>query len=121
MKTDKSMNKHTATPWRPIKDAQGICGLMHPTKEGVAVCWFSSTFNPINGYVGEDTCEHGRPEREANAAYIVKAINAHEALVEALRELLNLLNENEPLWYLRKHENIALRALKLAGEETKTI
>lgn len=61
-----------------------------------------------------DNEEIGGGWTKDEAAYIVKCVNSHEQLVEALQELLNLLNENEPLWYLKKHENIALKALKLA-------
>lgn len=80
------MNTHTPMPWRIVKDAQGSMGLMHPTKSGVAVAWFSSTFSPANGYVGEAEHEIGRPEREANIQFIVRACNSHDALLAACRK-----------------------------------
>ncbi len=51
-------------------------------------------------------------EREANA----KLISAAPELLNSLTELLNLLEENEPQWYLRGHYNRAIKAIKKATE-----
>ena len=75
----------TPAPWRPATDAQGICGLMHPTKNGVAVAWFSECHVPAKGYVGdqkEDRIQLGRPERQANARLIMAAPEMYAALKE---------------------------------------
>ena len=56
--------------------------------------------------------EMSKIEKEANA----KLIAAAPELLESLTELFNLLEENEPQWYLRGHYNRAIKAIKKATE-----
>jgi len=49
-------------------------------------------------------------EAEANA----KLIAAAPELLDSLNELFNLLEENEPQWYLKGHYNRAIKALQKA-------
>jgi len=50
----------------------------------------------------------------ANIPY--KLIIAAPDLLESLTELFNLLEENEPTWYLKGHYNRATKAIKKATE-----
>jgi hypothetical protein len=52
--------------------------------------------------------------QRANAAYIVKAVNSHEALLKALR-YIDLTNDN-PARYSSQIDQIVSAALKIAGE-----
>ena len=69
------MNKHTATPWawRGHADLNGLCHINAENKTIVQVWDF--------------------PEAEANAAFICRACNSHEALVEALKQSTALLED----------------------------
>ena len=72
--------KHTPTPWKAEKGRT----VMHVTGQHFGVCQISTT-----GYRG-DTPEDKRmyAERaEANAAFIVRAVNAHDELVAALEDV----------------------------------
>jgi hypothetical protein len=69
MEENNMKSKHTPTPWK--EDHQG--GLYIEGKNGE--------------YIAEVESEGGREEQFANAAFIVRACNAHDALVEALQEL----------------------------------
>ena len=72
--------KHTPTPWKAEKGRT----VMHVTGQHFVVCQISTT-----GYRG-DTPEDKRmyAERaEANAAFIVRAVNAHDELVAALEDV----------------------------------
>ena len=55
-------------------------------------------------------------EDRANAAFIVKAVNSHEALVEALRGLVEGIEANDPS-QIRFNLPHAQAALKLAEAE----
>ena len=85
---------HTPGPWRPVTDAQGICGLMHPTKPGVAIACLSACHSPLNGYVEDDTQPIGRPEREANGRLIAAAPELLEALRRAEAALVAAFRSN---------------------------
>ena len=65
------MTKHTATPWtwRGHADLNGLCHINAENKTIVQVWDF--------------------PEAEANAAFICRACNSHEALKEALNGLIS--------------------------------
>jgi hypothetical protein len=86
------MSEHTPTPWEvqeygECDDGVGIIGLR--TNDGVP---YSS---PTNGLVAWATLhptemDANDPTRaQANAAFIVKAVNSHDALVKALKSLTN--------------------------------
>lgn len=84
---------------RQARDAQGICGLMHPEKEGVAVAWLSSCHQPINGYVDEEDCPPGRPNREAYARFFL-AFNPSTAseLIAEIERLRAAVGGGAPAW-----------------------
>lgn len=52
----------------------------------------------------------GKGSMEANALLIAAA----PELLDALKELFDLLEEHQPQWYLKKHYNVALNALNKA-------
>ena len=71
--------QHTPTPWKVLQagDPSGVPRVTSD-KGGVAVIC-------VNRYMGE---KGPSAEESANAAFIVRACNAHDELVAALRELL---------------------------------
>jgi hypothetical protein len=94
--------KHTPTPWR-LSDKRFNCGTHHETpilnRNGGEVCRVQS--------IGQDDYE--------TAHRIVRAVNAHDALVEALHSMLNL---EMAARLVRYHTDKARAALRLArGEE----
>ena len=94
---------HTPTPWR-----------VHPRDETAVV---GPHLEPIAQALAVSI---GTPEAalEANAAFICQAVNAHEALVQAAKFALNLLDELETGGAENFAEQEALRAaLKLAKGE----
>ena len=80
--------KHTPGPWTTRKEIDGmhadwetwICSGM----TGVAVC---------NNQTRRSTFKASREEAEANARHIVKCVNNHDRLVEALREVTGELHD----------------------------
>ena len=78
-----AMNKHTATPW------------------GIELDYRDRTKTIITSKLDDymvASCNHAicnDPQNEANAAFICKACNSHEALVKALVEQYKLLHEIE--------------------------
>ena len=95
--------KHTPTPWelKIIKDDDGIADeiIIFPAISNFAICLMGIT---------EDA--------KANAHLIVKSVNSHEALVEALNIALERLQinncEGEEDRFIKQIE----QALKKAGE-----
>lgn len=81
---DSRKQEHTPTPWSTVE----ILGMGKTGVRGV---------RPICDAMVRRDQEEG--EAEANAAFIVKAVNSHEALVEALRETRNAL-----LWLAQEAE-----------------
>lgn len=53
-------------------------------------------------------------EEQVHAAFIVAACNSRAALLAALEELFDLLEEHLPNWYLRGHYNHAHAAIEEA-------
>jgi len=120
-----SETKHTPGPWRvdPTPNAGDKFAIVARDEDyseitqGDAyyereqpICYFSSVVDhQANTY-------HNNPKDEANAAYIVRACNAHEDLVTALKEIFDLLEEHQPKWYLKGHYNRARAALEKAKE-----
>jgi len=62
--------------------------------------------------VAPKDCFVSKEEAESNGRLIASAPD----LLASLTELLNLLDENEPQWYLRGHYNRAIKAIKKATE-----
>lgn len=71
------MSKHTSTPWE-LFDRNGIVAVRNPrtrSKKSEIVFW-----------TGFDS-SHFPKQAKANAAFIVKAVNSHDALVKALQQI----------------------------------
>lgn len=67
------MDARTTTPWKVFKASNGyIVGIGDKDGGGIVDAGFGLW--------------RDGPEREANAAFIVKAVNAHDELVDALQE-----------------------------------
>jgi hypothetical protein len=83
------MPAHTPTPWQvtedPMAEGQPLtlvipASAKNPLHEKwIALCWERDEV--------QDEDLPGRVEAEANAAFIVRAVNAHDELVEALCEI----------------------------------
>ena len=98
-----TQGKPTPTPWRFGNSDEGVRLILGgPRKRYVATVQIYQT--PRAYGIADE------PEREANAALIVRAINAHEAMKEALRELMHHPGS------ITAHEQ-ARAALKLAETE----
>ena len=82
------MNTHTATPWawRGHADLNGLCHINAENKTIVQVWDF--------------------PEAEANAAFICRAVNSHEALIESLKHCVNALE----YWFDRHDDTEGLNS-----------
>lgn len=96
--------EHTPTPWEIITLQDAVPHLMGADHARVALL---------------DDC-HLDNEAQANAAFILRAVNAHDALVEAIRVAALRLSElNEPSSPLGAVRDDLYAAFKLAeGEET---
>lgn len=73
---------HTPTPWK-LDGSSNILG----TRDG--------DYHSVLGYFNSERAIQTREENKANAAYIVRAVNAHEGLVELLREFVTTLDVNK--------------------------
>lgn len=90
---------HTPTPWRAVIHSRSI--------EGKAPNQFSYPIKPVGGSFVIANVTLAYPETadnemrldyaqgEANAAFIVRAVNSHAALVEALERIV-AISENRP-------------------------
>jgi len=80
------MTKHTATPWEV--DYRGTLGhikaVISPGMFTPTVCRFDKHL--VAASLSEE-------ERKANAAFICRACNSHEALIEALKQSTALLED----------------------------
>lgn len=76
MNIQEKKQGHTELPWRTL-----------PTNQFI--------FSGVKAVVDTDCREIGIAERLANAEFIVKACNSHDALVEALKNLQTLMEYNE--------------------------
>ena len=119
--------KHTPTPWHVGRKFNGVLigGHPHaaweiigpsPVRMGVAVCIL-----PF-----EDLTDDSKAECVANAAFIVKAVNAHDALVAALKAVRDEFDarydgapDSRVLWMGPLMREIDA-ALKLAGEPAES-
>jgi hypothetical protein len=115
--------EHTATPWRvePLQWDHGASIAICSTGEDAQII---ATIAPENEdeEPDADTARRG-PCDEANAAFIVRAVNAHQPLVDALTRLLAETDTNE-IFGMDDSENEAIleaqAALKLASEVAST-
>jgi len=76
---------HTPTPWRVEENTDliwGACNADDTSSYGMG-------YPIVAGFASFGTWAAGRPdfnEKEANAEFIVRAVNAHDELIEALNE-----------------------------------
>lgn len=106
------MTKHTPTPWWIDKEHPlSIMAADENYVEGEVAPWHVANLMPDCG--GNDD-----GESDANAAFIVRAVNNHAALVAALRGLLGGIEaeENGNAGCLRRAQLEARAALQLAKE-----
>ncbi len=91
------MNKHTPTPWQaqpPLENEDGLAIIgLQLDEDGTPL------FTPTNGLVAV-TCqspvefdEGDYTRAAANAAFIVRACNSHDALLEALEALTEIVDD----------------------------
>lgn len=75
------MNKHTETPWDWFASGSVMQGYSQPfgIKQGNAANLIIGVFGDVRG---------GIEVAEANAEFVVRAVNAHEALVAVLGDSL---------------------------------
>lgn len=97
------MTKHTPTPWRRDIGKADKAVLMKMIEAG----------NLFEGVFAEEQCVALCGDNGADSAFIVRACNAHDALVEALKAML--LEYGGMYDEARKVEKQAVEALKLAG------
>lgn len=106
------MGKHTPTPWdwkRPYEGSYGDAWISASGGERIAVC--GELRKPtIHGFIGQPDYT----EVEANAAFIVRACNAHEELVRALHLARNYVLDAT---HFREHIKQIDAALTKAREE----
>lgn len=96
---------HTPTPWAVGRSLDGLPCVDAPTESSctLEICTVWGTEKDM---IVNDECG-------ANAAFIVRACNSHEALVEACQELLQELVDRG---IVLPANDRARAALKLAGE-----
>lgn len=80
----KAVVRRTPTPWR-LFESRGTTCINGPTGDlgGLSDC--------VVNWSGFDSSNKPRREQSANARYIVKACNAHERLVEFVKQLSDML------------------------------
>jgi len=115
--------KHTPTPWESevvYNNGEGTYSITSwdaTTSSSREICQLTRADDKRNGL------DYDAEVEEANSAYIVRAVNAHEALVEALEDALAALKKyafgNQEVSYAEEfaffHKQVA--ALKLAKGE----
>ncbi|WNV09993.1 hypothetical protein [Tardiphaga sp. 709] len=79
------MAEHTPTPWRVERGTDLIWGACNPDDMTTYGMGYAIVCGTTSSYTG------GKPsidEREANADFIIKACNSHDALVKALEGMV---------------------------------
>lgn len=105
--------KRTPGPWMWTDDGHQFALSIRPAGTG-----FLLASVPRDGsmYGTHPACPGGSPE--ANAAYIVRACNAHDGLVEALRDLITWFEDDHPASHDGMVESLTkARAALRAAEE----
>jgi len=105
--------QHTATPWHHAYD-----GVFKRNEDESNVLQGGD----VNFYIASmDTGEAnsiGIQEREANAAYIVKAVNNHERLVSSLRFLVDAAKTEPGMAIYKAHIEGANAVLKAVDNDS---
>src|ERR1035437_1702991 len=106
MKTNNEVTR-TQGEWKTIyKYEVGINHSLNTFADNVQTIAFC---DPMFSYSGDDrTLQQKEKEAEANAAYIVKAVNLHSELIEALKEMDNtatLFADDHKHYYEKNNQN----------------
>lgn len=112
------MADHTPTPWRVEEGTDLIWGACNPDDMST----YGMGYSIVQGKSGSwGDRKPGMDEREANAAFIVKAVNSHDALVKSLQDIVFTAEDDEK-WatrpdrmFILKQAQDVLAALKEAG------
>lgn len=91
-------SSHTPTPWRMYLQGDSTSWRITPKPEGV----------PATGLGEIASIPNYGEESQANAAFIVRAVNAHDSLVEALRNVVAAFGGDMDWWNnegLSRHES----------------
>lgn len=82
------MSKHTPTPWGigPYGEVFQDKGEFYGLRDRVELTGFSLTTGAAN------------PEAVANTEHIVRCVNSHDALVQALRDTLDFYERHSNRW-----------------------
>jgi hypothetical protein len=116
------MNQHTAIPWHFSQDGT-IRSEVSAVKQsslmadchGVIIADIQYSVNQHYTEWGQPTSrDYAIPEAQANAEYIIKCVNSHEALIEALQGLVQMLDFEG--YKFRPSIEEARVALQKAGE-----
>ena len=70
--------KHDPTPWRVEKNLYGMANIIETDGRQIAACAAECPSSDLDADAAQD---------EANAAYIVECVNAHERLVAEVKRL----------------------------------
>lgn len=103
------MSEHTPTPWS-LFDLNGVLAIKNPRSD--------ASHNEIVFWTGFDASHYPKQAR-ANAAFIVTAVNNHDALVNALRNARNYIDAviiNTPDKKKRRNFSECLRIIEAALE-----
>lgn len=82
------MTEHTPTPWR-LYDEGATTAIMATT--------VPAPKNEVVHWSGFDACHFSTRKAKANAAFIVKAVNNHDALVKHLHHLATVCCDEDAL------------------------
>jgi hypothetical protein len=99
------MTKHTPTPWIVTNGVQ-IWRDGHSSLASPRICSLANAAQPVEQLTAE--------EMAANAAFIVRAVNAHEELVAAARALLDRLDDITTDAFSKGGEAVEREALRAA-------
>lgn len=103
------MSEYTPTPWEVYTVKDQYPGIEALNGTFSIVVWGDSK-------IESDCGVQGRTPEEANAEFIVRAVNSHEALVEALKRMIvHAKLTLHPRAALGQDMDFARAALELAG------
>lgn len=103
-----TQSKHTPTPWRYKHSTR-------PDNTGGYDTAIIDIKNKIIAETFQNVDEGDSRDSKANAELIVKAVNCHDELIEAITLAIGLLQDNQP----SKVDHHALEVLKQALSKTR--
>jgi hypothetical protein len=110
--------KHTPTPWTVQYDGQDI--YIQAEYNGDGIKTLSGTFTIAHLTDGFGVTGN-RTERDANARLLVRAVNAHEAMREALRAALPALENYSDELNAMRYENAEKLARRFRGRSGDSV